>query len=85
MALTGLGVLALRQGESALAVTQFTRAVKIDPSDVNFLLLADALRRAGRPAEADSALTQARRISPDLSRAQFTAGQLLSFAGLQPL
>jgi Tfp pilus assembly protein PilF len=85
MALTGLGVLALRQGEEALAVTQLTHAVKIDPSDVNFLLLAEALRRAGRPAEADSASTQARRISPDLSRAQFTAGQLLSFAGLKPL
>lgn len=81
-ALMGSGILALRQGQSDAAITQLTHAVKVDPSAVNFLLLAQALRRAGRPAEADSALAQAQRISPDLSQAQIAAGQFLSFAGL---
>ena len=85
MALMGSGVLALRQGRPDVAATQLTHAVKVDPSDVNVLLLAQALRRAGRPAEADSASAQAQKISPDLSQAQIAAAQFLSFAGLKPL
>src|SRR5216683_3036461 len=85
MALIGSGILALRQGRSEVAVTQLAHGVKVDPSDVNFLLLAQALFRAGRPAEADSASAQAQKISPGLSEAQNTAGQFLSFAGLKPL
>jgi hypothetical protein len=52
---------------------------------VNVLLFAQALRRAGRAAEADSAVAQVQKISPDPSQAQFAAGQFLSFAGLKPL
>lgn len=85
MALIGSGILALRQGRSGEAVTQLAGAVKIDPSSVNFLLLAQALRRAGRAAEADFALAQAQKISPDLSEAQIVAGQFLSVAGLMPI
>jgi Flp pilus assembly protein TadD len=68
-----------------VAVTQLAHAVKIDPNDVNFLLLAQALRRAGRSKEADSASAQARKSSSDLSQAQTAAGQFLSFAGLKPI
>ena len=85
MALVGSGVLALRQGHFDVAVAQLAHAAKIDPSDVNFLLLAQALRRAGRAAEADSVSMQAQKISSDLSQAQITAGQFLSLAGLNPL
>jgi tetratricopeptide (TPR) repeat protein len=85
MALIGSGLLALRQGQAEAAVVQFTRAVKVAPSAVNYLLLAQALRRAGRPAESDSALAQAHKISPDLAQAQIVAAQFLSFAGLKPL
>jgi tetratricopeptide (TPR) repeat protein len=81
-ALVGSGVVALRQGQSDLAVTQFTRAVKVDPSDVSFLLLAQALRRDGHPHEADSAVAEARKISPDLGESQKAAAQLLSVAGV---
>ena len=84
-ALTGLAVLALRQGQSDVAVAQLEHAVKVDPNDVNVLLFAQALRRAGRAAEADSAVAQVQKISPDPSQAQFAAGQFLSFAGLKPL
>jgi tetratricopeptide (TPR) repeat protein len=84
-ALTGSGILALRREQPDVAVAQFTHAVKVDPIDVNFLLLGQALRRAGRPAEADSASAQAQRISPDFAQAQIAAGQFLSIAGLKPL
>jgi Flp pilus assembly protein TadD len=85
MALVGSSLMALRQGQSAVAINQLDRAVEIDPSDVNFLLLAQALRRAGRPAEADVASAQAQKISADLSEAQIVAGQFLSAAGLRPI
>jgi tetratricopeptide (TPR) repeat protein len=85
MALMGSGVLALRQGQFDVAVAQLAHAVKIDPSDVNFLLLAQALRRAGRAAEADSVSAQVWKISPDLVQAQLAAAQVLSLAGLKPL
>jgi protein O-mannosyl-transferase len=85
MALIGSGILALRQEQPDVAVTQLAHAVKIDPNDVNFLLFAQALRRAGRSTEADSAITQAQKTSSDLTQAQIAAGQFLSFAGLKPL
>jgi len=81
-ALTGSGVLAMRQGQSEVAVKELSHAVRIDPSDVNFLVLAEALRRAGRAAEAEAAFAQAQKISPDLRPAQSATGQLLSWAGL---
>jgi len=58
--------------------------VKIDSSDVNFLLLAEALRRAGRLGEANAVWAHAQKISPEFSKAQLSAGQMLSFAGLRP-
>ena len=85
LALIGSGLVALRQGQADLAVVQFAHAVKGAPSAVNYLLFAQALRRAGRIADADSALTQAQKISPDLAHAQDVAAQFLSFAGLKPL
>jgi protein O-mannosyl-transferase len=84
-ALVGTGLMALRQGQSDLAVTQFFHVVKVEPTDANVLLFSQALRRAGRSAEADSAAAQVQRISTDLAQAQFEAGQLLSLAGLKPL
>jgi Tfp pilus assembly protein PilF len=84
-ALVGTGLLALHQGQSDLAVAQLFHAVTVDPTDANALLFADALRRDGRLADADSALAQVHKIASDLAQAQSDAGQLLSFAGLKPL
>jgi tetratricopeptide (TPR) repeat protein len=84
-ALTGLAVLALRQGQPEVAVEQLAHAVKVDANDVNVLLYAQALRRAGHAAEADSASAQVQKISTDLGQAQFDAGQFLAFVGLKPL
>jgi protein O-mannosyl-transferase len=85
IALMGSGVLALRAEHYDLAVNQLLQAAQIDSSDVNVLLLAQALRRSGRAAEADSYTAQVRKISNDPAQAEIAAGQLLSFAGLKPI
>jgi tetratricopeptide (TPR) repeat protein len=82
MALIGSSLVALSQEKSNEAVANLAHAVKIDPSDVNFLLLAQALRQAGRQDDAEQATNEARKISPNLSQAQSAAGQLLSVAEL---
>jgi cytochrome c-type biogenesis protein CcmH/NrfG len=84
-ALTGLAVLALRQGQSDVALADLEHAVKSDPNDVNVLVYVQALRQVGRSAEADSAAAQVQKISQDPGQAQFDAGQLLFFAGVKPL
>ena len=85
MALMGVAVLALRQGQSDLAVADLEHAVRSDPNDLNVLVYAQALRHVGRSADADSAAEQVKKISQDLGQAQFDAGQLLYFAGVKPL
>jgi tetratricopeptide (TPR) repeat protein len=85
MALMGSGVLALRHGQSEPAVTQLMHAAKVEPNDLNVLLLAQALRRAGHAKQADSVEAEVRKISPDLAQAQLAAAQVLSFVGLKPL
>jgi tetratricopeptide (TPR) repeat protein len=85
MALMGTGVLALHQKQYDVAVDQLMHAAKVDPSDMNALLLAEALRRAGRNGDADFISAQVKKISPDLWQAQLATGRVLSFAGLKPL
>jgi tetratricopeptide (TPR) repeat protein len=85
MALMGTGILALARGQADGAADLFMHAVKVAPNDVNVLLFAQALRHAGRVAEADSAYAQFQRVSSDPAQAQNAAAQFLSFAGLKPL
>ncbi len=82
MAVVGSGLAALGEEKPDEAVADLTHAVKIDPSDVNFLLLAQGLRQAGRQGEAEQATAEARKISLNLSQAQNAVGQLLSVAEL---
>lgn len=81
-ALLGSGLLAERSGDAALAVAQISHALKVEPSDVGYLLLAQALRRAARSSDADAADARARQISHDVSAAQRTAAQTLAAAGI---
>jgi tetratricopeptide (TPR) repeat protein len=85
IALTGSAMLALREGKPDLAVAQLTKAVRIAPSELNAVLLAQALRREGRHAEADSISAQVAKVSPDLPGVQVAVGQMLSLVGLKPL
>jgi tetratricopeptide (TPR) repeat protein len=83
-ALIGSGVLAMRTEQFDSAIAQLIHAVNVDPSDINFLLLSQALRQAGRSADANSAIAQAQMLSKDPKQAQVAAGQFLSLAGLKP-
>ncbi len=85
MALSGSGVLDLRQGRIDGSVSHLVQAVNNDPSDVNFLLLEEALRRDGRNVDADKALAEAKRVSHDLREAQNSVAQTLAVSGLLPM
>jgi Flp pilus assembly protein TadD len=82
-ALLGSGLLAERKGDFALAVARISHAVEVEPSDVHYLLLGQALRRAGRKAEAEDASAHAQRISGDFAQAQQSAAQVLAAAGIK--
>jgi len=82
-ALIGSGLLAERGGDSAFAVVQISHAMKVEPSDVGYLLLEQALRRTGKMAEADEAHGHAQGISHDFIRAQEAAAQALASAGIK--
>lgn len=83
-ALVGSGLLAEREGDSALAVTQITHAMKVEATDTGYLLLAQALRRAGHASEADHAYAHAQEISKDFPKAKESAEKILISAGINP-
>jgi protein O-mannosyl-transferase len=80
-ALVASGLLAERDGDFARAAVQLTHAVKVEPSDVGFLMAADALRRAGRGEEAEGADALARTTSTDLGKARRSVGEAQVFFG----
>jgi tetratricopeptide (TPR) repeat protein len=77
-AMVGLGLIARDEGNLAEAVRRDSLAVTVQPSEVAYLLLAQALQRAGHPAEARSIYERRLRSSPDLPEAQKEAESLLS-------
>lgn len=82
-ALVGSGLLAERDGDFAFAVAKLSHALELSPSDEHYLLLEQALRRAGRVAEADDALAHAQKISRDFAQAQQSVAQVLAAAGIK--
>jgi tetratricopeptide (TPR) repeat protein len=82
-ALIGSGALALRGDEASEAAEKFARAARVAPNDVNFLLLAAALRRDGQAAEADRAVAAAQKVSANFAEAQATANGFLAMAGVK--
>jgi tetratricopeptide (TPR) repeat protein len=83
--LVGSGIVALQARNFPLAYAQFSHAAQANSSPTSYLLLAQALRRGGQPADADRALAQAQRLSPNLTQPQKDAAAFLSFAGLELL
>lgn len=69
-AFVGLGVLAQKTGEFDQAVKEYLRAAELEPSDVAYLLLSQALQQSGQAAASQAALEAAKRVSPDFERAQ---------------
>lgn len=78
MAMIGLGLIAQNNGDLPEAVRQYSRAMAVEPTDVGFLLLAQALRQQGHSEEASAITERVARLSPNLAEAQKTAESLLS-------
>lgn len=81
-ALVGSGLLAEHNGNLALTVDELSHAVSVQPSDVGYLLLGQALRLDGRASDAEAAEARAQQISRDLPRARTTATQILTASGI---
>jgi len=77
-AFVGLGVVAQKSGDTATAAKHYARAVNLEPSDVGYLLLAQALDKSGQGAAAQDAFHHAQHISPDFSRAQQAVADLIA-------
>lgn len=74
----GLGLVEQDSGNLNQAIDDYSRAMVLQPTDVGYLLLAQALEKAGRRNEANSALSKAQGLSTDFSRAQDSANRLLT-------
>jgi tetratricopeptide (TPR) repeat protein len=65
-----LGIVTQLSGDPGAAVQALSRAVKLQPSDVGYLLLARALRQTGQNSQAQSAEAEAQRLSRDFPAAE---------------
>jgi protein O-mannosyl-transferase len=77
-AMTGLGLIAQENGDLPEAILQYSRAMAAEPTDVGYLLLAQALQQAGRSGEAHAIYQNVARSSLNLAEAQKTAQSYLS-------
>ncbi len=75
--LIGLGLIAQKTGDLVHAVDYYSQAVKAEPSDSEYLLLAQALAKAGRAKEAQAAYGQAQKVSRDWNATEQAVGHLL--------
>ncbi len=78
MAMIGLGLIAEKSGDLPEAVRQYSNAMKVQPTDVGFLLLAHALRQQGSADEANAISERVARFSPNLPEANMEAESLLA-------
>ncbi len=83
-ALLGSGLIAERNGDNARAIAQLKHAVRVEPRDIGFLILADALQRDHQPQEAQLSREAAKRISTDFAQAQANAHQIEVAFGAAP-
>jgi protein O-mannosyl-transferase len=76
-ALIGSGLIAQKGGNLPLAITEYTKAVSIKPTDLGYALLARALEQSGRTSDANQAYAQAQKLSPNMDDTQLTVNHLL--------
>jgi protein O-mannosyl-transferase len=74
--LRDLGLIAQKNGDRAEAVSKFSRLVTVEPSDVNYFLLAQAFHQDGRDTDAVWAYQEAVRRSKDIEQTRQAANQL---------
>lgn len=77
LALTSLGLMAEKSGDIEQAIKYFTQAVDSSPSDTQYLLLSQALDRAGRRQEAQQAFGKAQAMSQNWDAAVGSVNYLL--------
>ena len=78
MSMVGLGLIAQRNGDLPEAVRQYSRAMTVQPTDVGYLLLAQALQLEGRSEEAKEISERVAQFSSNLPEAQKEVQSLLS-------
>jgi tetratricopeptide (TPR) repeat protein len=77
-AMVGLGLIVQENGDLAEAIRLYSRAAAVQPDDVVFLLLAQALQQEGHVDEANAISESVARSSPDLPKALKATKSLLS-------
>jgi protein O-mannosyl-transferase len=78
MALIGMGLLAQEKGDLAEAIRNYSLAMSREPTDVGYILLAQAEAHAGHVVEAQTAFAKAAQLTTDLNQARQTAAGLLA-------
>jgi tetratricopeptide (TPR) repeat protein len=76
-ALLQLGLIAQKSEDWNRAAGYYAQLAEVAPSDVAYLLLAQAFERSGRVQDAEMAYRQAERLSRDMNQARQTVGKLL--------
>ena len=78
VAWTGLGLVAQTEGNVSDAVQYYANSVRIEPSDVGYILLAQALEKQGSIDKAREARAVAARLSHNVEAANRAAQRLLT-------
>ena len=73
----GIAILAQKSGDLNTAIQAYRNAMKMAPSDWEYLLLAGALEQDGRHEEAQAATQRAAAISQNIEQAKRTADNVL--------
>jgi tetratricopeptide (TPR) repeat protein len=78
VAWTGLGLVTQTEGDVSDAVEDYANAVRIEPNDVGYILLAQALEKQGSADKARAARAMAGPLSHDVEAANRAAQRLLT-------
>jgi len=74
----GLGVVTQKMGDLNSSIQDYSRANEIHPSDIGFLLLAQALEQTGRIDEAEKATQRAKVLSRNLDATRVIVNGLIT-------
>ncbi|MGC2247024.1 MAG: tetratricopeptide repeat protein, partial [Terriglobales bacterium] len=77
MVLIGLGLIAQKNGDFSEAVQDYSRAMAVEPTDVGYLLFAQALEDEGHKDEARAIREKLEKLSPEIEDAKKQAHALL--------
>jgi protein O-mannosyl-transferase len=73
----GLGIMSHKLGDLSTAIQAYSNALKVEPLDWVYVLMAKTLEENGRREEARIAMEKARMLSRDFAQTQFVAKKVL--------